>query len=475
LKLHYKYLVLLFSVLATVLATFIYVVSNSYIGYSLPFLLMGLAIGLYAIVDYRFGFYLALASGFFIFFLGRLVGQTFPSAFYIDILIWTSFLGLILDSIRRRHQIFWGNGHAISYGYFIFLLLLLIESLNPNASSFEGWFFVFRKFLQLVVIYILGLNVFTSLRRIFVFLRIWITLAFIAGVYACYQEWFGFFNFEIDWVYSVPGRAGLYFLDTGIMRKFSILSDPAAFGILMGSTAVIVFVLILQQKNLKFKTMGLLSLLFIMLGVAYSGTRTAYFTIIAGLFLYILMSINQIKTLIFSAFCFLAFVFILFGPVYGNPTVDRIRSAFNFKEDASMKVRDDNRKFIQPYILSQPLGGGLATSGMNGLNYNPNHILAGFPPDSGFLKTAIETGWIGFTLQCILYFVILVSGVRAFYASTNRIMKLILLAVTTCVFSFIVSQFGQEAIGQVPGSFLFYPCLAIIVRVRHLQTSKMIL
>lgn len=462
----------MFSSLATVLATFIYLQSDSFIGYSLPFVLAGIGVVFYTIADFRFGFYLAMSSGFFIFFLGRLAGQTFPSAIFIDVLIWSSFLGLIVDSVRNRRQIQWGGGHAISYGYLLFILLLIVESLNPNANSFEGWFFVFRKFLQLIIIYILGLNIFTSLRSIFQFLKIWIALATLAGAYACYQEWFGFFDFETDWVYSVPGRAGLYFLDTGIMRKFSILSDPAAFGILMGSTAVVVIVLFLHQHKLKDRVFSLIALLFIMLGVAYSGTRTAYFTILAGLFLFILMNINQLRTLLFSAICFLGFVFIIFGPIYGNPTIDRIRSAFNFKEDASMKVRDDNRKFIQPYIRNQPLGGGLATSGMSGLNYNPNHILAGFPPDSGFLKTAIETGWIGFTLQCLLYFIILVSGVMTFYATGHKLMKNLILAVTACVFSFIISQFGQEAIGQVPGSFLFYPCLAIIVSVKHLQSSK---
>lgn len=465
-----KYIVLISSLLATVLATSIYVTYDSLLGYSLPFVLLGAFIVLYTTANYKFGFYLALFSGYFIFYFGRLAGQAFPSAFYIDILIWTSFLGLIVDSIKNRRQIFWGNGHAISYGYLVFILLMLIESLNPNSDSFEGWFFVFRKFLQLIVIFILSLNIFKNVRAIYFYLRIWMILAVFAGAYSCYQEWLGFFKFETDWVYGVPGRAGLYFLDTGILRKFSILSDPAAFGILMASTAVVIFVLMLQQKSRKYLVMSVISLLFVMLGVAYSGTRTAYFTIVAGLFLYILMSINQIKTLLFSSFCFLAFIFVLFGPIYGNPTVDRLRSAFNFKEDASMKVRDNNRKLIQPYILQQPLGGGLATSGMNGLNYNPNHILAGFPPDSGFLKTAIETGWIGFSLQCVLYFIILMSGVKAYYSSRNKILKVVLLAVTTCVFSFIISQFGQEAIGQIPGSFLFYPCLAIIVRANHLET-----
>ncbi|MBE2230856.1 MAG: O-antigen ligase family protein [Chitinophagaceae bacterium] len=291
-------------------------------------------------------------------------------------------------------------------------------------------------------------------------------------MYGCIQEWFGFFAFELDWVWSVPGRAGLYFLDNGMMRKFSILSDPAAFGIIMASTSVVMLVMMLHLKKWKWKTGYALTAFFVILGVAYSGTRTAYFVIAAGVALYFLMNISNKRTLVFASACLLGFAFILYGPIYGNPTINRIRSTFQFSEDASLKVRDENRKFIQPYIYSNPIGGGLATSGMAGLDYNPGHILAGFPPDSGFVKTAIETGWVGFSLQCLLYFLILQSGVRAYYRARNKFLRIVVLAALVSVFTFVIAQYGQEAIGQVPGCFLFYSCLAIIVRARQFETSN---
>jgi putative inorganic carbon (hco3(-)) transporter len=71
---------------------------------------------------------------------------------------------------------------------------------------------------------------------------------------------------------------------------------------------------------------------------------------------------------------------VVFTPFFKGKTVERLRSAFELKENASLNVRDVNRKLIQPYIYAHPIGGGLATSGKPGEAYNPDHRLAGFPP-----------------------------------------------------------------------------------------------
>lgn len=464
--------VLMVAVVLAVAAAAAVIVAGPSKGVLVPAAFFGVVAGIYSVINFRFGFYAAITLGFFIFFGGRLAGQEFPSAFLVDILIWASFLGMLLENGKNRTPVSLGGGHLITTGYIIYTLFIIGEVFNPNMASVAGWFFVLRKFIQFVLIYIIALNVFTSTRKIFFFIKFWTVLSLIAGFYGCFQEWFGFFQFELDWVWSVPGRAGLYFLDNGMMRKFSILSDPAAYGIIMASSSVIMLVMMLHLKKMKWKAGYGITAVFVILGVAYSGTRTAYFVIAAGVALYILMNITNKRTMIFAGICFLGFAFILYGPIYGNPTINRIRSTFEFSEDASLKVRDENRKFIQPYIYRNPLGGGLATSGIAGLDYNPGHPLAGFPPDSGFVKTAIETGWIGFLLQCLLYYIILQSGIRSYYRAGNRYVRIVSLAAVTCVFTFVIAQYGQEAIGQVPGCFLFYSCLAIIVKTRQFETSN---
>jgi cell division protein FtsW (lipid II flippase) len=231
--------------------------------------------------------------------------------------------------------------------------------------------------------------------------------------------------------------------------------------------ALLTLILGFSVKKFSRKAMLLVSSTFMFLAMAYSGTRTAYSVIPAGVILFVLMTITRRNTLIFACFFLAVFVVIIWGPIYGNPTINRIRSTFEFSEEASMKVRDINRKNIQPYIYTHPIGGGLATSGMQGLEYNPAHYLAGFPPDSGFLRTAVETGWIGLALQCLLYFIIIQSGVRVFYQSNDKKIKMYALAITIPLFCFIVAQYAQVSIGQIPGCFVFYPGLAMIARLKN--------
>ena len=141
------------------------------------------------------------------------------------------------------------------------------------------------------------------------------------------------------------------------------------------------------------------------LGMFYSGTRTTTVILPAGMALYLFMTIRSKTTIITLFASVLIALFVLYVPV-DNPVLNRVRSTFN-SQDASLNVRDVNRHYIQPYIYAHPIGGGIATTGTEGLTYNPNHLLAGFPPDSGLLKAALEMGWIGLALTMFFYLVIL--------------------------------------------------------------------
>ncbi len=432
---------------------------------------IGVSVAIIAINNFVFAFYVSTSLGFFIFFIGRFLHHAIPTGYFIDLLILLNFFGLVIHKVRTRAPFLKYANHPISTIYILYTLFLALQVFNPEMDSIAGWFLVFRKFLQFLMIYLIAINVFKDYRSVINYFWFWTGLSLIAALYGCYQQWFGFLPFELAWIYESPKRMGLYMLVTGVQRRFSTFSDPAAFGITSAATFVFVFVLLVFEKKMARKLVLMVAAVFIILGVAYSGTRTAYFIIVAGIVLYVLMTITSPKTLATACVLLLGLVFIIYGPIYGNRTINRVRSAFHFTDDASLNVRDVNRSMIQPYIYSHPFGGGVATSGVQGLEYNPNHVLAGFPPDSGFVKTAIETGWVGLFLQCLIYLIILLSGVSAYYnVGDKRVKALILAAVASC-FSFIIGQYGQVAIGQFPGSFLFYSCIALIVKSKYFHSE----
>ncbi|MCC6287909.1 MAG: hypothetical protein IT249_08490, partial [Chitinophagaceae bacterium] len=168
--------------------------------------------------------------------------------------------------------------------------------------------------------------------------------------------------------------------------------------------------------------------------------------------------------------CVLLFLFILFAPIYSNPTLNRIRTTFDSKEQ-SLNVREVNRHYIQPYLHYHPIGGGVSTTGSEGVMFYPSHPLAGFPPDSGLLKIGLEMGWVGLILHLMLNAAILLQGIYFYFRMRNKELKMYLAAVLCSLFPFMVCQFSQNAIGQIPSAIFFYSCMSLITRLKEFDAE----
>jgi cell division protein FtsW (lipid II flippase) len=188
--------------------------------------------------------------------------------------------------------------------------------------------------------------------------------------------------------------------------------------------------------------------------------------------MFMLLTINKKSTQIFTVFAVLGFVALMYGPFYGNATVNRFRTTFNSTNDDSYKVRETNRAFIQPYIYSHPIGGGLCTTGAGGLRFNPSHYLAGFPPDSGYLKKALETGWVGLIFICVLYFVVLKNCIRGYFDTDDADAKVLYAASCAFLFSFYIADFAQDAIGQITDTVVYYPIIALTLKLKDFRKSE---
>jgi putative inorganic carbon (hco3(-)) transporter len=433
--------------------------------------ILGLAFVFVCFVRPTLGFYLCIVFGFLISVFERILYGVLTFDFVVEILTYVTFAGQVYKKHLEGVSFWKGMRHPINFFMLAYLLYIFLECFNPNGSL-AGSLFSVRKTTQLAVLYLTALSIFQNYKSITQFVRFWILISGLCGAYACYQQWVGFPAFELNWINASETRVDIYQLDNGSFRKFSTLTDPAAFGIIMAVSALLTMVTVLRAPLRRTKVLFSIALLFQLLGMSYSGTRTAIFAVIAGIGLFILITLNNVRSLLFAIFCTLVFGFLMVAPIYGNVTLNRFRSAFHFYNDASYEVRNTNRARIQPYVYSHPFGGGAMTTGTNGLKYNPNHYLAGFPTDSGFLKSALEYGWIGFTLVCMLFFVILQQGVHAFYKYQAPLARAFLLAAAVALFGNIVSQYSQVAIGASPQIFLYHTLIAMIVNISKLETKQ---
>ncbi|HEY0679464.1 MAG TPA: O-antigen ligase family protein [Chitinophagaceae bacterium] len=445
-----------------------------YAGYKITLGVVGVVgfimVGICCVLYPYFGYYTTIVVSCLIFSPERLFGLALPYGFAIEIYSYLTLLGALTQSYARKeiNRDFWR--HPVTICMIVLFGFFTIQAINPSLHSKLGWFNYYRKFISFFAFYFLTYCLLNSKERIRFFLKFWVFIITFLALYACKQQWLGFFDWETAWIVADEKRLELLY-QTGLMRKFSLLSDPAASGVLFAAFMVMLLILGLRTSNKKHKYWLYAASLICFLGFSYSGTRTSNLILIGGIFFYALATINEKRTIRFVTIGAIGFILLLSVPIY-NPVLIRIRSTFEGSKDPSAAFRDMNRKRIQPYIYSHPIGGGINTCIPEGLIYSPGHYLASFPSDSGYLKIAVEQGWIGLALALIFYYLILRTGIKNFYRARAPEIRMWYIAALGYVFGLLVGQFSQIVIGQYPTIFLYYGSIVIFMKLVNYEKPK---
>jgi O-antigen ligase len=236
------------------------------------------------------------------------------------------------------------------------------------------------------------------------------------------------------------------------------------FGFVMGYTSIFCFTL-LDGPFKGFKKLALfVGGVSMVLAMVYSGTRAAYVLLPVGLFFYAVITFKTRIMIIAGIIGLLGLVVI--NVPNSNPNLVRFQTAFRPNEDESYKVRKRNQAFIQPYIQTHPIGGGLGSVGVWGEKFSPGSPLSKFPPDSGYVRIAVEMGWVGLGLYCYMLFVIMKVGLNNHFRIKDPKIKAYSLSLLTVMYVLIVANFPQEAIGQIPTSLIFFIIIALLNKLR---------
>jgi putative inorganic carbon (HCO3(-)) transporter len=434
---------------------------------------LGLGVGIFMIAYPEFAFYVAISSSFFVFCLLRLIGSDIPLVTLIDVMVWVTFVAVLIQK-GIKGESFWKYCNSpIMLMYLIILVYTFLEYFNPNGGNKELYFLFLRRVITLLLFLYCVLQLLTNMRAIDRFFKAVLILMFVSALYGCYESWFGMPAFELNYITSDPLRAALASLDGGGFRISSFLPSCMDFGLLMAASTIIFLALYLRLKTTRRrKRLFLVAMICSALSMSYSGTRTATLMLIVMVVLYVLMTINERKTMIFSSIFGFLLLAVIFGPSYGNGQLRRLKSTFDLKSEESLNVRDMNRHAIQPYIYGHPIGGGVGTTGVLYISYNRGHPLAGFPTDSGLLAIVLEYGVIGLLIHCLTYFIILQQGVLTYYQTRDPKRKIYLLASVLFVFGFVFAQYAQVAIGQLPNGFVYLGLNAVIIRLQQMEKEK---
>ncbi len=429
-------------------------------------LLVGFAVLLICVLNAEAGLYIILAYSFLISFFNRLFFEdAITVGVFADILIGTTFFGFV---IRKKNLKKEGKEFiATKVGAILLIVYLytLFEIFNPAGPSIKAAIPVIRKIASVFLILFIAFSLFKSEKKIQRFINVLFFFCVLSAVYACVQEWHGFFEFEMDWLRADPRRFRMTFINGGA-RRMSFFIDAVALSIIMSVGSVFFTGIAVRETNMRKRLLIIAGVVLMIIAMGYSLIRTSNVMIVAGISMLMFITMDKKLTRILAGIGLAGFLFILYGPFWFNNQIAQFRQTFKGgTKDPSYLVREMNRKSIQPYMYSHPFGGGLSTTGEEGLMYHPGHRLAGFPPDSGYLKKALELGWIGFALILFLYFRVLKKGVEGYFSNTSAKNKMLFAACTAALFTFYVGDFSQVAMGQITDVVVYYPLIAIILRL----------
>jgi putative inorganic carbon (HCO3(-)) transporter len=422
---------------------------------------------LYALVAYPvIGMTVFMVMAYFLLYILKL-GVNFPLGTAMDGMDGLFILGLLIQQRKKKDwSIFRG---PVSTMVLIWIGYNVLEVANPTAESRMAWVYTIRTVAVIAIMYFVFLYNIRTKEVIRFMLKLWLGLALFAAIYAFKQQYVGFTSFEQAYLDSDPEVAELLFIG-GVWRKFSIFSDPVVFAYTMVVSSLLCVGILTGPVSPRKKWM-LRGLIFIYIdAMLFSGTRGAYVLMPVSMILYAILKYNR-KVLMAAIIGAVIFVALIFIPTSNN-TLYRFQSAFKPSNDASYNLRKNNQKKIQPYILTHPMGGGLGATGLWGLKFSPGSYLAHFPPDSGYVRVAVENGWIGLLLLCLLMFTVLKTGINNYYLIKDPELKSYCLGFILVIFAFHIGNFPQEALVQYPSNVNFYLTIALIGVVMRIDQQQ---
>jgi putative inorganic carbon (hco3(-)) transporter len=421
----------------------------------------------YALVVYpRIGITLYILLAWFLLYIMK-IGVDFPMGTVMDALEVLFFLGLFIQQRQKKDwSMFKG---PVTNMILIWIVYNLAEVANPAAESRMAWLFAVRSFALIMVMYFVFLYNIKTIEFVRFLLKLWLGLALFAALYAWKQQFIGFTGFEEAYLHSDPRIADLLFIG-GMWRKFSIFSDPVVFSYTMVFSSLLCIGMLTGPVSRRRKLILLLLIFAYTTAMLFSGTRGAYVLMPAAMLLYMILKFNTRILFIGLAGAVLLVALILVPT--SNGALYRFQSAFKPSEDESYNVRKQNQKMIQPYIQTHPIGGGLGSTQVFGSRFAPNSFLAHFPPDSGYVRVAVELGWVGLFLMCALMFVVLRAAINNYYIIRDPEIKSYSFAMVLILFAFHIGNFPQEALVQFPSNVNFYLVIALVNVLLRIDQQK---
>jgi len=453
------------AIVLSVISAFLISTQGLFYGALFIIVCIGIPVAYHSITEVKVGLLITFSLSFVLAFFNRVFHlYAYPMGTVFDVLIGLMTLGLLLRYKQEETKASPRNVTGILLG--VWALMNIMEILNPSAPSPVGWFFAVKSNLYPIFYFFIFYYTVDSLKFVNLIIKTWFIVIFLAVLYSFNQRYIGLASYE-SFVYTNDLKRSLY-ITWGKLRVFSFFNDPMSYGITLTYTLILAFSFFFT--NISSQKKIFLGIFFVMAlwSLLLTGTRTAYFLLPVGMLVFGFITLNK-KILGFVA------VGIVVGAVVvvtsDNPQLHIFKTAFRGSEDASMNVRLKNQQFIRPYIQRKPFGWGLASTGGFGRTYNGGSVIGTFPPDSEYVRIAIENGWVGLFAWLLIQFFIFRRGVIDYFKVSDHRMKIYYATFLTLFYLIIVAQYPQEALRVPPTGIITGFVMAMLAKLKDLKYS----
>lgn len=429
-----------------------------------------LVLAVYILFKWRMSAFWALI--FFNYFIQM---HDFPAI--IPISLWNESLEIILISIAiidaRQTTQFGRCANLMLFALIIWCTFCTLQVLNDTCDlgiDIGSWYTGARMMaFQILYAFIVFSIYINSPKLLINYLRFWAVLSLFSAYWTWKQIHIGLTPIEHAFLYGAGSRTHLLNAGT-LIRYFSTFSDAANYGC-NAAAAAVTFIIIAITSKITWERLffGIVSVCVIW-GMFQSGTRTAIFTLGAGLATFVVLSKSIRIAVPFSiAFAIFAFILVFTNIGQGNQQIRRMRSAFN-KSDASANVRDINKAAISKYIKDAPWGLGIGYNQSNIPANNKYKKVSNIPPDSEYVYIWVHTGVIGLTVFIITT---LMMWLGACWITMFKLKNRSLMGIGAGLCgAFVAIQLGgyaNQILMQFPNCLTFYGGLTIVYILPYLE------
>lgn len=411
-------------------------------------------------------FHFLLAAQFFLFVAGMFVDIKIGLVSMVIILLSTI---ISLIQINNEECKDWKLGqNLMMYLCLVWLLFYILEFLNPN-NVMAAWLIGITPYalIPLICAFLVPI-IFRTKKDIELLLMVWSIFVIIFTIKGYWQKNHGFSERDLHFLFALGG-AKTHIIWSGI-RYFSCFTDAANYGV-HAAMAVVTFSISAMYIDSKWKRIYFLFIAFCgIYGMGISGTRTAMGVLMGGILMATILAKNWKAILTGSALCLGIFCFFYFTNIgNGNQYIYKMRSSFHPTEDASYKVRLENRQRMKDLMAKKPIGYGIGLS--KARDFNPKEMMP-YPPDSWLVSVWVETGITGLILYLVIHGILFVwcSWILMFRVK-NRSLRGLITAWLCMNTGFFIAAYVNDVM-QYPNYLPIYIGFALCIAAQNIEKNE---